>query len=73
MIYIRRELPFRAGDCDSVIEREREREEIRYNSDYLHIGRGEGPVWLSSYSSSGSKFLFSNEQFHFFFLVNSLG
>lgn len=23
MIYIRRELPFRAGDCDSVIERER--------------------------------------------------
>lgn len=23
MIYISRELPFRAGDCDSVIERER--------------------------------------------------
>lgn len=64
MIYIRRELPFRAGDCDSVIEKERE--EIRYTSDYLHIGRGEGPVWLSSYGSSGSKFSFSNEQFNFF-------
>lgn len=59
MIYIRREFFFRVGDCDLVIERERE--EIRYILDYLYIGRGEGLVWFSSYGSSGSKFLFLNE------------
>lgn len=44
--YILGEFFFRVGDCDLVIERERE--EIRYILDYLYIGRGEGLVWFSS-------------------------